>query len=193
MKVIDNYLPTHEHERVKRAMSSGKFPWYLSSVVWPDEMECDQLDNMQFVHCFYDGSTNDKIDIEQFNSPLMKMFISKARPFNIIRIKANCHTRTSKIIEHGFHMDFVHPEMETAIYYVNTNDGYTRFEDGTKVESVANRMVLFPTMTMHGGTTCTDNQTRMVINFNWFPNIAHTFTQEQKDKGVYGHLPPTIT
>ena len=56
----------------------------------------------------------------------------------------------------------------TSIFYVNTNNGYTKFEDGTKVESVANRMLTFPANMKHIGTSCTDEQTRVVINFNYF-------------------------
>ena len=56
----------------------------------------------------------------------------------------------------------------TSIFYVNTNNGYTKFEDGTKVESVANRMVTFPTNMKHTGTSCTDEKMRIVINFTYF-------------------------
>ena len=55
----------------------------------------------------------------------------------------------------------------TSIFYMNTNNGYTEFEDGTKVESIANRIVSFPFNMEHTGTSCTDEQTRIVINFNY--------------------------
>ena len=32
----------------------------------------------------------------------------------------------------------------TSILYMNTNNGYTIFENGDKVESVENRLVTFP-------------------------------------------------
>ena len=32
-------------------------------------------------------------------------------------------------------------EHKTSIYYVNSNNGFTRFKGGGKVKSVANRMV----------------------------------------------------
>ena len=35
------------------------------------------------------------------------------------------------------------------IYYINTNNGYTKLEDGTKVMSVANRLLLFDGSTSH--------------------------------------------
>ena len=50
---------------------------------------------------------------------------------------------------------------------MNTNNGYTEFEDGTKVESVANRFVSFPEKMKHRGTSCTDKKTRIVININY--------------------------
>ena len=189
MKIIDDFLSDHEWQRVQKAMTSVTFPWNISDIVYPDEMECDQLDNLQFIHCFYDATgTMSNRGIQE--NPIPKFFTSKIKPFSVMRIKANVHSRTHKIIEHGLHMDFQHPEMETAIYYVNTNNGYTKFEDGTKVDSVGNRMVLFPSMTMHGGTTSTDSRYRMVINFNWFPNISDRFSSEQKQKGVYGSSSP---
>ena len=54
-----------------------------------------------------------------------------------------------------------------GLFSLNDNDGYTIFEDGTKVESVANRLVTFPSQTKHAGTTCSDQVSRVVINFNY--------------------------
>ena len=56
---------------------------------------------------------------------------------------------------------------KTAIFYINTNNGYTLFEDGTKVESVENRICIFPYYMKHTGTTCTDKNQRVVININY--------------------------
>jgi len=96
----------------------------------------------------------------------------KIDPIKLWRIKANLLTRTSNIIENEFHQDAgkhekLSKQWTTAIFYMNTNNGYTEFEDGTKVESVANRIVIFPTNTKHRGTSCTDERTRVVINFNY--------------------------
>ena len=51
---------------------------------------------------------------------------------------------------------------------MNTNNGYTKFENGTKVESVANRMLTFSANMKHTGTSCTDEKRRIVINFNYY-------------------------
>ena len=58
-------------------------------------------------------------------------------------------------------------KMTTAIYYLNTNNGYTEFEDGTKVDSVRNRLVVYPTNTTHRAAGQTDTNKRIVINFNY--------------------------
>ena len=56
----------------------------------------------------------------------------------------------------------------TSIYYVNSNDGYTEFKDGTIIESVENRLVIFPSDMRHTGTTCTNAKNRIVVNINYF-------------------------
>ena len=106
---------------------------------------------------------------EQMN-PILEII----NPLSLLRIKANLLTRTPKIIENEFHVDLTDlseeksKQVTTSIFYVNTNNGYTEFEDGTKVESVANRLVTFPANMKHTGTFCTDEKTRVVINFNYF-------------------------
>ena len=53
---------------------------------------------------------------------------------------------------------------------MNTNNGYTEFEGGQKVESVANRLVTFPSKIEHCGVSQTDEQTRILINFGYLRN-----------------------
>ena len=55
----------------------------------------------------------------------------------------------------------------TSILYMNTNNGYTEFQNGAIVESIENRMVVFPAEMKHRGTSCTDEKIRVVINFNY--------------------------
>ena len=105
--------------------------------------------------------------------------INIIQPFSIVKVRAKLLTRTPEIVETSFHVDLSLPEEQlrqwtTSIFYVNTNDGYTEFQDGriemenTKVKSVANRMVTFPANLRHRGTSCTNENTRVVINYNYF-------------------------
>ena len=89
----------------------------------------------------------------------------------LLRIKANLLPRCEKTKRHSFHKDlyphFDIPNRLTAIYYVNTNNGWTEFENGDKVPSVENRILIFDSSLPHTGTRATNASSRVVINFNY--------------------------
>ena len=102
----------------------------------------------------------------------------KLHVISLYRIKVNCEKRHSKRYYSNFHYDYNsfkgthenpigHDHMKTGILYLNTNDGYTEFETGEIVESVANRVVIFEGNQNHRGTTCTNQKTRIVLNINY--------------------------
>ena len=176
MKIEDNFLDQNTFDGLQTLMIGKgevkeKFAWYYSDGIDFKYESSDPLDyfNYMFVHVFY---------FRAFAcSPLfgnMEPLLVKISPMSLWRIKANLLTRTPNIIKNTFHVDILDlPEEKlkqwtTSIFYINTNNGYTEFEDGTKVESIANRMVFFPSNVKHRGTSCTDEKTRVVINFNYF-------------------------
>ena len=81
------------------------------------------------------------------------------------RVKANLTLKTSTPEKSLFHSDY--KDMKTAIFYINTNNGYTEFKNGVIVNSVANRLCNFDSNLEHQGVTCTDEKRRVVINFNY--------------------------
>ena len=82
-------------------------------------------------------------------------------------MKLNCNYPTDKTMEHGFHID-TEENSKTSIFYMNTNNGYTKFEDnGEIVKSVQNRMITFDSSIIHSGSSCTDEYNRLVLNINW--------------------------
>ena len=83
----------------------------------------------------------------------------------LLRIKANLRPRTLFHRSGGYHIDT--ENVTTAILYLNTNNGWTRFKKGGKVKSVANRLVKFESNLEHTGYTCTNKKRRVVINFNY--------------------------
>jgi hypothetical protein len=97
--------------------------------------------------------------------------VNLLEPVSIVRIKANLTTNSSKIIEHGYHTDynnFSSPNLKTAIFYINNNNGYTKFETGEVIESEENKLVVFDADKRHTGTNCSDKKCRVVINLNFF-------------------------
>jgi len=167
MEIIDNFLPDAQHYQFFSAIKSNTFPWFLSKVLETEyhPIECSEDDNYQFSYIFC--SVRDSIFTKGRFFDLAFPFFQKLHPTNVLMIKANLTLRTNKIVEHGMHVDH-HFHSKTAVYYVNSNDGYTKFETGEVVESVANRIVIFDSDIKHTGTTCTNALGRFVVNLNYW-------------------------
>lgn len=157
MEVIDNFLDFSEFLLIKDTLISNNFPWFFNDckVDFGD-------DHFQFTHFLYRSNTPTS-DLCNILNPVFKKLNVKS----LIRIKCNLVTRSEKIIEYDMHQD-QNFDCKTSILYVNKNNGYTKFESGEIINSVENRIVTFPTLTNHTGTSCTDEKIRVVINFNYF-------------------------
>ena len=158
VKVIDNFLNVEEHLKIKNEMESEYFPWYYNS---KKISEIDNLYNFQFGHVFYN---NNMINSDYFS--ILDNVIAKLKPLSLIRIKANLNPVSQELIQFNNHVDQEFP-CKGALYYLNTNNGFTVF-DNEKIESKANRIVLFNANQKHYGTNSTNCKNRMVINFNYF-------------------------
>ena len=158
LNIIDDFLPEDYFLELQNLMMNNTFPWFRHNGV-NDENDGDR----QFTHLFYS-----KFQVQSSAFEKIAPIINFINPISIIRIKANLLPFTKEIHEFDYHVD-VHQPCITAILYINTNNGYTKFESGEKIESIENRFVFFPSYIRHGGTTCSDQQDRVVINFNYFP------------------------
>lgn len=162
IRVVDNFLPKEEFDQLQSVMTSAFFPWYFTPyVVYNSDLHNPDLS--QFTHQLFTGRDGTDSAGYKFIKPIIKKLNAKA----ICRIKANLLVKTEKIREHAFHTDFYNNR--TAIYYVNTNDGYTKFADGQKIDSVENRLIEFDSNLKHLGSTCTNQKCRIIININYYP------------------------
>ena len=165
MKIEDNFLDQEDFDKIQNIMMGTTFSWFYNDGI----VDENEVDRFQFIHRFYKYDAPRSAYFEILN-PMFK----KINGISLLRIKANLLTKTPNIVEHAFHvdLDFMSKKKQkqwtTSIFYVNTNNGYTEFEDGTKVESVANRLVTFPSNIKHRGTSCTDEKIRILINFDYF-------------------------
>jgi len=161
-KVVDNYLAASDFSVLKETMVSEFFPWHF--VTKSNHTSTDRFD-YHMGHAFYVPDNGGKINSGNFN--VVIPVIEKIKVNSLIRVKANLKFVTNKIIKSEPHIDQERFDCKVAIFYVNTNNGYTMIGD-KKVNSVENRIVFFNSKLKHYGTSCTDQQTRIVINFNYF-------------------------
>jgi hypothetical protein len=167
--IIDDFLPSNQfNDFINIVVKSQLFPWRYSPVSggpYAEKGLCDELYNFQFVHMLY----WDNCPQSEYYY-LLQPFLNQLGVKSLIQAKINFNPITSEIIQHCYHIDTVTDDFNstTAVYYLNTCDGYTAFETGERIESVANRIVYFPCNTRHTGTTCTNQQGRYVLNINYF-------------------------
>ena len=157
IEIIDNFLPEEEFKSIQSFMMGGEFRWFYT-----EGRNYDGDGLYQMIHMFFQpqvGSNSEHIN-------MWNTFMQQVGAKKCTRIKANLTFKTSTIESGPFHNDY--DDMKSAVFYINTNDGYTEFESGVKVSSVANRVCIFDSNLQHRGTTHTEggNQ-RIVVNFNY--------------------------
>ena len=161
--VQDNFLDKKYFKELQTEIISKdyRFPWYLSNI----DHSGAAHGTFQMVHLAYSAPNS----VSNFCANLQQLF-EKLEVYSLQRVKINLQERQDKIIEHGMHIDFsdVPENALTSILYINTNNGYTKFENGEKVKSVENRLVTFPNSLRHTGSTnnC-DAKYRCVMNIDW--------------------------
>ena len=154
--VLNSYMFHKDQlEGIHNFVSAKQAPWF---VVYQSAHE----DSLYFSHRSYDQQT---ITSEWFS--VLGPILRELNPKSLVRVKANLYPRTKVIEEHGYHTDFPF-ECTTSIFYLNTNNGYTKFEDGTVIESISNRLLTIPTLWKHTGSSSTDEAGRISINVNYF-------------------------
>ena len=153
-------MSTTQANRIEDDMIHPMFPWYFIPLItyWDNEL-VEPEKHFQFVHSFF---FEHKTTSQFFN--ILDPIVEKLKAKSFIRIKANCITMTDKHILHGFHNDY--DDNVTAIYYVNTNNGYTMFESGEKIPSVQNQLATFDGNQRHCSVVQTDTSARYIININ---------------------------
>lgn len=161
MLIIDNFLSQTDFDIIKNTIELPNFTWNYSNINNSKER---QHFKSQYVHLLISNYGNDLGYKSQFLD-ITKPILNFLSPDKIIRIKCNALQKSDKVKQHGWHKDWHHKSMYSAIYYVNTNDGYTAFKNGYKINSVANRLAIFDSNLEHSGTTSTNVKRRIVINF----------------------------
>jgi len=161
LKVHDNFLSEKDFLFLESNIIQEYFPWYFNNYKIVNESK--QIYDFQFTHTLYN---NFQIKSDYFN--LIEPILEKIKPVALIRIKLNLTTVFKEIINYPFHTDILtNTNTKTGIFYLNTNNGQTIFENGDKIESIKNRFIEFPSGLKHAATTHTNSKTRIVINFNW--------------------------
>ena len=117
--IINDVIEPKDFKVIKEFWQGLDVPWqYNDGVVGGDEEE-----DFQFVNVIWDMDFQPHPQIWQLTIPILNIL----RPYSLIKIKANLRTRSEKIAESAMHTDNYQAGALTAIYYINTCDGYRAF------------------------------------------------------------------
>ena len=166
MKIIDDFLPQETFKTLQTFLISNHIPWYYNDSIAGIN---NNLDNYQLVYNFFDIRQPFKEACPCKYSNFLNPLLTKLSPKYILRVKANLRPRTQTPHIAQFHTD-MNLNQQTAIFYINSNDGYTLFKDDSKVYSKENRLCLFHGHTEHAGVSCTNSKVRIVLNINFIPS-----------------------
>ena len=158
MKVINNFIQDKNvFLDIKNLLLSPNFPHYYNNYV----ADKKDVGDYYFVHILYKQGQQKS---DYFNQVLMP--ILGRLNFNYLhRAKVNCYTKKHKHIKSAMHTD-MDKNHTVALFSVNTNNGYTLFENGEKVVSVENQLVVFDGSIKHCSVAQTDENLRVNININ---------------------------
>lgn len=164
IKIIESFLSEIDYGEIKSLLCNYQFPWHFSPVI----QEEDSNEIWQFEHTFYQDNVPSSVYFNVIKTHLINHIPNLK---SLLRVKANINPNTGKQkMKNMFHTDFPLDEndfIKTAVFYLDTNNGYTLFENGQKVDSVKNRLAIFNKNTLHTGVETTDQRERIVININY--------------------------
>lgn len=162
MWVVDNFLPPSLLNDIQSLTMGDRINWAYR----PGATSVDTPDEFYFSHTAFMKDPlsvsplfNDIKPILYFMDDRLKFYLDE-----LIRINCTLCTNRGKVMPQAMHVDFDIPHY-TGIFYCNTTNGPTLFED-TKVDSVANRFVLFDGKKRHAATIQDDCHARVNIVFN---------------------------
>ena len=139
-------------------------PWFFQpSISYPKGHKKWAVEDKLFymIHILYDQN----MPVSPHYDKMIPL-LEKLNANCLLRVKANLYPNTEILHEHPMHTDSDYSE-STALLSLNTCDGYTKLKDGTKIDSVANRVLLFNASEEHCSTTTTNVSVRITININY--------------------------
>ncbi len=161
---LDNFLSEKEFKKVTDIYP--RLPLKFNGYVASSDDPLNEEWNWYATHTFYSMSKPESEYFQEVYDIFMPRFREIGIDSDLSRMKFNCYPRTEVMREHKQHHDYDHSH-QAAIFSLNTCDGFTRLPDGSKGNSIANRIIFFDASQYHNSSTTTTAPARYNINFNF--------------------------
>ena len=157
MRIINNFLSEDTFKQLQSIVLSHQFPYFYSANTG---IQGDYSD-FYFEHMLYE----DQKQSSNFFHSLLMPIIGQLNYDYLLRAKVNMYTKKDKEIYTSYHVDS-NASHQVALFAFNTCNGFTSFEDGEKIPSVANQIAIFDGSRKHCSVAQTDENIRVNLNIN---------------------------
>jgi len=173
MDIIDNFLPEKEFRGLQSYMMNNDCPWFYQ-------------EDGTLNHLFYSAKGQLPREDEEIcaaTAVILDPIMIKLGVVQPYKVEAyfkggitNYNKGVKSVKEVGMVKDTyisgrssinTNSNDKVAVLFVNTNDGYLEFEDGSKVPSVENTIVVFDSNTKYRTVETPDDSRRVAINFTY--------------------------
>jgi len=167
-KVIDNFLDKKDFAELQsQLLFNSNFPWYFQEAkdkIHGDKVGNKDLNQFQLTHKFIED-----LKINSSFYPVLFPLFKKLNIAAVTKVKANLNPYNYKLNQGLWHQDDALTNNKTAVFYLNTCNGYTVFKgNNKKTYSQANRIIIFNSNDIHRGTNTTNKKRRVVLNINYY-------------------------
>ena len=169
-KILDNFLDQDSFLEIKKFITSPRCQWrFVDFIAHKDKRDNDK--DGYFIHSFtdrYPETLEERFSVSPnfiLLSKLMLKIKENVSYKSILRVRSSLYPRRHTQNPDPMHVDYAFPHT-VCIYYVNTSNGYTMFNEGKKVSSLENRLLIFSGSEKHCSVVQTDTSARFIININ---------------------------
>mgnify|MGYP001165282724 CR=1 FL=1 len=184
LKVYNNFLDQSDYDRLYENLYIQDFPWYYVSTQSYPEDTGDIFDT-HLTHVVYEKALEHSSNFREIFDSLVEKtthcVYGAFLPDRILRVKCNLLLAQHEQTMSAWHTDYSADDIAlpyfnspltqgkgtTAIYYLNTNNGYTEFKEDGKISSEENKLIIFDTKKEHRAVRQTDTKSRIVVNINF--------------------------
>ena len=167
-RIIDDFISEDDLVKIEQnVLQASIFKAYESTAFQESDDVYDVMMNRVFFSPFYDSRTKPICDQEYL--PYFYPIIDRIPDLKVLlRVSLNLTFATPEPNVSQFHIDNHIQNSFTNIFYLNSNNGGTKFEkSGDVVQSQRNRLVMFPSFLKHAAVNTTDTKLRWVLNINY--------------------------
>ncbi len=154
--IFKNFKEQKTLKDIKRELKA--MHWFFSDAT------ADETDKSNFLF-YHHLFQNNKVESDRYFNTILMPVLGKLNFKYLHRAKLNLYAKQDKQIKTNYHTDDT-IEHTVALLSLNTNNGYTEFEDGKKIKSEENNLIIFPGHLKHRSVNQTDENVRLNLNIN---------------------------